>query len=70
MFKAIFHCSRFGRAGEATDFNLVKNHGAGPPRVVQLPSVSARTKVSLRFATRPVMIMLQTHMRGGRRAAL
>ena len=44
--KAVFHCSRFARAGGATDFNLVKSSRAGTPRklnVVQLPSVSART---------------------------
>ena len=39
---AIFDCSRYARAGEATDFNLVKNQSQ--LNVVQLPSASARTK--------------------------
>ncbi len=47
FLKAVFHCSRFVRVDEATDFNLVKNHSGGhvkKVKVVELPSVSARTK--------------------------
>ena len=49
MVKDVFHSGRFTRAGKATNFNLVKNLSrghAGPRKlnVVQLPSVSARTK--------------------------
>ena len=46
FLKAVFHCTRFVRAGEATDFNLVKNQLGGhvkKVKVVQLPTVSART---------------------------
>ena len=37
-FKAIFHCSRFARAGEATNFNHVKNQSRGHTKKVECSS--------------------------------
>ena len=36
--KAIFHCSRFARAGEATNFNHVKNQSPGHAKKVECSS--------------------------------
>ena len=40
--KAIFHCSRFAHAGEATGFNLVKNQSRGHAKKVKCSSTSKR----------------------------
>jgi hypothetical protein len=36
--KAIFHCGRFARAGEATNFNRVKNQSPGHAKKVECSS--------------------------------
>jgi hypothetical protein len=38
ILKAIFHCSRFARAGEATNFNHVKNQSRGHAKKVECSS--------------------------------
>ena len=38
LFKVIFHCSRFARAGEATNFNHVKNQSRGHAKKVECSS--------------------------------
>ena len=38
--KAIFHCSRFARAGGATNFNHVKNQSRGHAKKVECSSTS------------------------------
>jgi hypothetical protein len=38
MFKASFHCSRFARAGEATNFNHVKNQSRRHAKKVECSS--------------------------------
>ena len=45
--KAIFHCSRFARAGGATNFNHVKNHEKsrpGTPRKLNVVLLSWRVR--------------------------
>ncbi len=34
LLKVVFHCSRFARAREATDFNLMKNQSRGHAKIV------------------------------------
>jgi hypothetical protein len=38
LFKAIFHCSRFARAGGATNFNHLKNQSRGHAKQVECSS--------------------------------
>jgi hypothetical protein len=40
--KAVRHYSRFARAGEANDFNLVKNQSRGHAKKVECSSTSKR----------------------------
>ena len=42
--KAVFHCSRFARAGEATDFILVKNQSSGHTKKVKCSLTSKRVR--------------------------
>ncbi len=42
--KAVFYCSRFARAGEATDFNLVKNQPHGHAKKFNVVQLQARLR--------------------------
>jgi hypothetical protein len=44
LFKVIFHCSRFARASEATNFNHVKNQSRGTPRKLNVVQLSWRIR--------------------------
>jgi hypothetical protein len=44
FIKAVFHCSRFARAGEVNDFNLVKNQACVNAKKVECSSTSERVR--------------------------
>ena len=62
--KAIFHCSRFARAGGATNFNHVKNQSPGHTKKVECSSTFMACPRAFRRTKDAQVRQLQRKLRG------